>query len=330
MNIDHLSHSIPAQGKLLWVIEEAGIIHPEVIRPHANRSTILCNRIDIQHAYQQVGKSLASDFELDEGHFEAVIFYVSKERLLSNFVIAASTGWLNKTGSLILLGKKNEGIKNYTNKLTSKRALKKHGDLYLGEYYPPDSNAVEVNKYQQEIQLNDGRQATMLSKPGIFSWKKIDQGSTFLIDTLIKHKIDLRDHSVLDLGCGYGYLAIFASLQGARWVTATDNNITATMLCKKNFELHKVRGEVLAMDCGEYLKKEYQIILCNPPFHKGKNIETTLSERFITTAARLLCQHGKAYFVVNSFIPLERIAEPYFRRIILLEKNPQYKIVQFG
>lgn len=328
MQIEALQKYIPAEGKLLWVVEEAGKLSPAFIAPYAKRSTVLCNRVDLHQQYQKICPTILSDFSCDGTDFSAVIFYISKERLLSNCVIAASVQWLADKGELILLGQKNEGIKTYFSKLKPKSALKKHGDLYIGASFKPAVNHKEIEAYRQEHELSSDDGFSMLSKPGIFSWKKVDQGSAFLMASLQAEHTDFKDKTVLDLGCGNGYLALTAARFGAKKVTASDNNITAINLCRKNLERNSIIGEALIDDCAASLHTRFELILCNPPFHKGKNTVSELTERFVKAAKRLLAESGEAYFVVNAFIPLEKVAAPLFRNIHCIANNRQFKVLR--
>ena len=51
------------------------------------------------------------------------------------------------------------------------------------------------------------------TEAGDFGWDKIDRGSAFLIDYLPQFLSDYKNASqtLLDLGCGYGYIALSAS-----------------------------------------------------------------------------------------------------------------------
>jgi 16S rRNA (guanine1207-N2)-methyltransferase len=112
-------------------------------------------------------------------------------------------------------------------------------------------------------------------------------------------------------------------------VVATDNNAAAIEACSAN--LSALRGssqtQVLASDCGADLEERFDLILCNPPFHQGFEVEQDLTDRFLAAARRLLKPRGRALFVVNSFIPLERKADGLFAGIQLLSDNHRFRVV---
>lgn len=323
-----IQYHLPEDGKLLWVLEEAGNITPALVAPYASRSTVLSNRCDLHQQYQTLCRSILSDYELAENDFAAVIFYVSKERLISNYVIAAAANWLNASGTLVLAGKKNEGIKNYFAKLSAKSTLKKNGDLYIGAACKPPDNPEALASYRQEHTLAIDEHTSLLNKPGVFSWKQVDQGSAFLLDTLKTIHPDLKAKTVLDLGCGNGYLAVAAAHLGATKILATDNNYTAITVCQKNFQMLNTQAEASVDDCAAHIHDKFDLVLCNPPFHKGKDVDTKLSLRFVAAAKRLLNARGEAWFVVNAFIPLDVIAEQYFYSVETLANNRQFKVLR--
>lgn len=334
--LNYLGHYIPSSGRLLWVLDEAAIIPPAFISQYRDRSTLLTNRYDIYlHCKKHDIHCILSDFELDNNFeqnvFACIIFPVSREKLLSNYIIASCAQWLDTSGKLILMGKKNEGIKTYFDKLNSKSSLKKHGDYYIGEAsrdncYKPDAIAA----YKQLSKITQIESFTLHCKPGIFGWQKIDEGSTLLVETLKQAHSSLKGREVIDLGCGSGYLGLHAAAMAADSVSATDNNATATTVTWKNFQDNKIVGEVVLDDCASTINKKFNLILCNPPFHKGKATESELTEKFVAASRRLLAKGGEAWFVVNAFISLEKIALSYFSKVETKANNKKFKVLVFG
>jgi 16S rRNA (guanine1207-N2)-methyltransferase len=168
---------------------------------------------------------------------------------------------------------------------------------------------------------------TLWSKPGIFGWQKVDAGSAFLLEHL-DVIWPVAPQRVLDLGCGYGYLTVQA---GRRWpaaeFTATDNNVAAVAACARNLEQENIRGVALADDCAATVSGPFDAILCNPPFHQGFDVESELSLSFLQTAKRLLRPGGRALFVVNQFIPLERKAAALFDKVDIAARNRSFKLI---
>jgi 16S rRNA (guanine1207-N2)-methyltransferase len=110
----------------------------------------------------------------------------------------------------------------------------------------------------------------------------------------------------------------------------TDNNAAAILAASHNCKTHSLTAEIVAADAGNTLEASFDLILCNPPFHQGFNIDGDLTDKFLASAQRLLKHDGCALFVVNQFIPLERKAQNLFRRIELLTQEQGFKVIRLG
>src|SRR5690606_9948663 len=77
---------------------------------------------------------------------------------------------------------------------------------------------------------------TIHSKPGLFGWNKIDQGSEFLIQSLpaMLGTMPRPPASLLDLGCGYGYLTLMTKDLPLQGRVLTDNNAAALFTARHN------------------------------------------------------------------------------------------------
>lgn len=330
---------------LLWIVDESlpeetlALVHA---RPGLRAIT---NRVDIHDRLQARGiDTELSDFLFSgwqPDSLDSVYFRVGKEKAIVHHVINRAAQLLRVGGELCLIGGKNEGIKTY---------LKKAGALLGGsaEQYRAAKavtlgrirrgqalgQALDDRNYPQMIELSattPRQQAISLaSKPGVYGWNKVDEGSQALVEVLasVLPALQQAPKTVLDLGCGYGYLSVMAStLLPARYL-ATDNNCAATAMCEENFSRFGVCGEVLLADCASGIDTTVELVLCNPPFHQGFSVEAGLTERFLQAAHRLLGRGGRALFVVNSFIPLERLARGRYAEVEVLANSGRFKVVQ--
>jgi 16S rRNA (guanine1207-N2)-methyltransferase len=79
------------------------------------------------------------------------------------------------------------------------------------------------------------------SQSGIFNWKKVDKGSELLLHNIIFPT--QSEASILDLGCGYGFLGIvIAKIRRDSRVILTDINQLAYQLTKENCHLNEVQN----------------------------------------------------------------------------------------
>ena len=323
----------------LWLLDE-NISEQDIagVSAAANLQAVT-NRYDVYLALQKKGfKAELSDYDFsgfELGSFDAVYYRVSKEKAVVHHIINAASRCLKNTGKLYLAGYKNEGIKTYVDKaaiLLGSDADKQRGakssllaTLVRGEI---DTKRLDDKNYTEFTGIAADA-VSLVTKPGIFGWNKIDQGSAFLIDYLASYMETLarQPERVIDLGCGYGYLSVMASQILRAEYLATDNNITAINACKRNFSRHNIKGEVLIDNCAESISAKADLVICNPPFHQGFDIEGDLTSRFLQATQSLLNSNGLALFVVNGFIPLEKKAAPLFSKVEVVASNKSFKVV---
>ncbi len=330
-------------GKVMVVADEnwSEVRWARVSQTHKCKLLVLSNRCNVFDNASKAGiQSYFNDFDFSaalDNTFDYLIYRVSKERAATHHVINQAARILKPNASLILSGKKHDGIRLYIKRACGLFGYdtqpKKYGMAYMASIRLNTSSLrpLEDDNYSALRTLKSLDKGKYFSKPGIFGWDKIDRGSAFLIENLpnflaLNHK---SPNNLLDLGCGYGYLACEAARYAFQHITATDNNAAALAACKKNFEkLLKVPNEVVASDAREHIDKCFEVILCNPPFHQGFSVDRDIEEQFLRCAKRLLAPTGTALFVVNKFIPIERNAEKHFNSVEVLSSNDSFKLVK--
>jgi len=134
---------------------------------------------------------------------------------------------------------------------------------------------------------------TLATDSGVFSPTRLDPGTRLLLETAPPPP---ADGDLLDLGCGYGPLAlVLASRAPAAQVWAVDVNRRAIDLCQRNAAdagLGNVR--CLSPDDAD-LPASYQLIWSNPPIRIGKD---ALHDMLTRNLGRL-APGAAAYLVVQ-------------------------------
>lgn len=325
--------------RLLWLADENFAASPLELNAVKDFTTVITNRFDIAEITRARGiETIFSDFDTTRvsDPFDAVVYRVSKERHVSHRCLNIAQQWLKERGRLILFGKKQEGIKTYFEKalkiLGFQGRLEKDGDWYLADLIAGHAgdNRLDDGEYGQVRYIADCFGYQLYSKPGVYGWKTVDAGSALLADCLRDEfsDRDLARKSVVDLGCGSGYLTLLAASCGFGEITATDNNAAAIKAIQYNCGINRISANILADDCGANLTGRFDYLWCNPPFHQGFEVSADLTQKFIQAAHRLLVNGGSGYFVVNAFIPLETLAKPIFKMPGVLQNNKKFKIVR--
>jgi len=106
---------------------------------------------------------------------------------------------------------------------------------------------------------------------GVFSKNKIDYGSQFLLETFLKFN-DSNNLSILDVGCGYGFIGICLAKILNSNVDMIDINKRAIHLTKMNVKVSNVNVKVFISNSFENVKEKYNIIITNPPIRAGKKV----------------------------------------------------------
>ncbi len=321
----------------LWVIDENCLYASDVHTQIARVSAAISNRF--RHWDKGIpAHLLVNDFDfsvLPADQYQSIVYRISKEKILTNHCINASIERLAGGGILTLLGQKQEGIKGYYKRLQELNGLavssEKCGAFYRVQIRKQSRtpDILDNADYHQVHQLQR-EDFTFFSKPGIYGWDKVDQGSQLLAKTA---RAALADQStaakrVLDLGCGYGYLLLSLADTPFKERVATDNNVAAIELCQKNMGDKKLTAECVLDDTGKNLSGRFDLILCNPPFHQGFGQQRQLSERFIQRIKQLMAPKGQCFLVANQFIPVEPLCENAALTSSLLVKESGFKVFE--
>lgn len=127
---------------------------------------------------------------------------------------------------------------------------------------------VELNKMQMKFKTSDE----------VFSPMSIDKGTMAML-TLA----DIKSHDkVLDLGCGYGVVGIYASkIVEPQNVVMIDKDVEAIRLAKENAILNEVEGVQIIQSEGfrNLNEKGFTIILSNPPYHEDFSVPKEFIEK---------------------------------------------------
>ena len=323
----------------LWFSDENVLRQVPDSKAWPQKPTLITNRWDIAQQSQYSGfQTQFSDFDLTaiaDNSVDHIFYRISKEKAVTHHLINEAARILKPNGKLWLSGQKNEGVKTYMEKASDlfgcAKNIQKDGMSYSSQLSKKNVTDALLNDedYAQLRECFQIDEKAVFSKPGQFGWNKIDQGSAFLIDEVKKIiPADKQFNSCLDLGCGYGYLTIASQSFSVKANTLTDNNAAALASAKYNCEQLNINANIVSGDAGQQLNQQFDLILCNPPFHQGFSVDGDLTDKFLSSAQKLLAQEGFAYFVVNQFIPLEKKAQPLFKSVKIVAQNKSFKVIE--
>jgi 16S rRNA (guanine1207-N2)-methyltransferase len=130
--------------------------------------------------------------------------------------------------------------------------------------------------------------------PTLFSPRSVDAGTRAMLDCVAFDPTD----KVLDLGCGYGVVGVFAAkCVGADRVFMIDNDATAIDCTRHNARLNDVAGVTVAVSDAfeDFREVGFTKILCNPPYHA----DFAVPKRFILKGFNRLALGGTLWMVTR-------------------------------
>jgi 16S rRNA (guanine1207-N2)-methyltransferase len=145
-------------------------------------------------------------------------------------------------------------------------------------------------KFRSISVLIQGEPATMVGKPGVWSWDDINPGTAALIDTMEVQP----NNRVLDLGCGTGVIGLASARSApAGRVTLVDVNTAAVECARQTLAKNRVRNAEVRLADGIDECDAYDVVVSHLP--RGREVVESL----IYDVASALYPGGRFYFVAH-------------------------------
>jgi 16S rRNA (guanine1207-N2)-methyltransferase len=134
-----------------------------------------------------------------------------------------------------------------------------------------------------------------LSRPGVFSYGRFDNGARALVEVAEIHPGD----RILDLGCGCGTNGVLCGLRAGAGghVTFVDSRYRAAALARLNAEANGLTDFDVrtASRLHDVAPRSFDVVLANPPYYANLGI----AQRFAEGARPLLKPGGRMYLVTK-------------------------------
>lgn len=167
----------------------------------------------------------------------------------------------------------------------------------------------------------NGRSVALMSRPGVFSHRRVDEGAQALAEVAITQPGD----RILDMGCGCGSIGIPLALnEPTAEITFLDSHSRAVQATEQNCVANGLtRYRVLLGDRGLEEGCGFTLFVGNPPYYSKNRI----SDLFITTAHRCLEKDGRAYLVARTAKSLADTMKSVFGNVEILRRR-NYEIAR--
>ena len=261
---------------------------------------------------------------------DVVLYLATRNREENSYNLARAMGMLKPGGKLVAAQHNKLGAGQLEKDLKALAGSvevfsKKHSRVLLVEKHD-NINSEVLNDYLTSGKPHKVQQTPLYTKPGLFSWKQVDLGSQMLADVIEQEDL----HGVgADFGAGWGFLAHRALKLSPRitelHLYEADKN--ALDMCMHNLSSIKTKLVPHWADLvQDPIEGQFDFIITNPPQHTITTQSTALPLQMTDIAAKHLKPGGVMWLVTNRQVPVERILEKHFRKVVDLAEDKHYKI----
>jgi 16S rRNA (guanine1207-N2)-methyltransferase len=189
---------------------------------------------------------------------------------------------------------------------------------------PPDPLDVEAIVDVARLHLPHLGEREWVSFPGVFAAGRLDAGTELLLRTLGPLPGGSR---VLDYGAGTGVIGAVANALGAAHVTLLEPDALAAEAARRNVPDADV---VEAAGWPPLAGNRFDLILSNPPYHRGKAETVQPVLEFATGVGQHLTPAGRARFVVQRRLPVERPLRELFEVVEVIADEGPFRVWEVG
>jgi 16S rRNA (guanine1207-N2)-methyltransferase len=283
-------------------------------RPHpmlfAFQKRLVCQQ-DFQPIVAELESAGIRWQERLDGKFSVVLLLPDRQKEQTLADLARSMDLLEEGGTLVVSLHNDWGARRFE-KLLAELAgevgsISKH---HCRVFWARKTSTLRPDLMQEWLAHGESRLVSggrFWSRPGLFSWDEIDEGSRLLTGHLPE-----RIHgAVADLGSGWGYLSDFLlrTYPAIRSLDVFEADRIALECAEKNlgataspakvrYHWSDVRAGVGAL--------QFDYVIMNAPFHEGRRPDPMLGLRFIEAAADALKPGGELWLVANRHLPYEK------------------------
>lgn len=172
---------------------------------------------------------------------------------------------------------------------------------------------------------------TLSNHANVFCREHLDIGARILL----KNLPNALNKKVIDLGCGNGVIGVSILDQNKdAHVTFVDESFMAVESARQNVLNHigsEERATFIVSNCLEELLKEqssnYDIVLCNPPFHQQNTITDHVAHQMFSDAKKALKHGGELRIVGNRHLDYPIKLKKLFGGYEVIDSNKKFSIL---
>lgn len=268
---------------------------------------------------------------LEPGAFDVAFLNLPKGKEVARRLLRLAAWALKPGGRLYLAGPKRGGVEGLiaeAERLFGRAPVWAYGSGYrVAVAVRPADLALDPpgDDFVEREATVRGRTWRFVTRPGLFSWSALDEGTRRLIEHM---EIGPRDH-VLDLGCGYGIVGVVAGHEAREGrVVMVDISASALEASRRTLSLYALpHCEVRLSDVIDGVRGErFDVVVTNPPIHQGFGVEREVAMQFVHDAVHVLRPGGRLYLVGAVVLPYRAIIERVFGSVEVLFDDRHYRV----
>ena len=316
--LEQAEHILPGNALLLQITGTALSRHLTQLRPDVRWDIFTC-----EHFYLTAIVNALSDVEGDEttgaeielycmpdipsGEFDTVIFPTDAKGSseLTRDLLQSIAMQLKPAGRLIIStnNPRDHWLHEHLKEIFGRTTIVKHkeGMCYVAR---KGTGPKKLKSFRCEFAFRDDeRLIRCVSRPGVFSHRRVDAGARALMRSLSLLTDDARFtrkplRRIVEMGCGCGAVATAAALRYPDAdVIAVDSHARAVQSAEQTAALNGAGNVsvVLTSDGNVPIPGTHDLFLCNPPYYSDFRI----SELFLQSAVEALRPGGRIHVVTK-------------------------------
>lgn len=259
--------------------------------------------------------------------YDLVLVLCGRHRGQNELRIAEAIERATSGATVLVAGSKADGIASLRRRVGEMVEIDGHLPKHHGVAFwftcPADPSAtIEALREGNGERLIEERFHTA---PGMFSADGIDAGSKFLVANLPQE----IGGAVADFCAGWGYLAAELAARHPK-ISVLDlyeADFASLEAARRNVAHASVQPGFFWQDLlSEKVLNRYDVIVMNPPFHKGRAAEPDIGQGMIRTAAAALKPGGRLYMVANRQLPYEHSLVQAFSSHAEIARDGLFKV----
>lgn len=256
-----------------------------------------------------------------EGPFAAALVCLPRAKAAAHALIAQAMGAVVPGGPILVDGQKTDGIESVLRDcraagLAPGPALSKaHGKAFgLTAGPAPEGWAATLTPVEGGFQI----------LPGVFSADGPDRGSMLLAAALPAR----LGPKVADLGAGWGYLsrAVLAR-DGVKRLDLVEAEADALTCARLNIMDDRARFH-WADVAGFRPENLVETVVCNPPFHTGRDADPGVGLAFIRAARAMMAPDAALWLVANRHLPYDAALVEAFVEVQDIGQDPAFRVIR--